>query len=156
MQEQKKEYLSGIIFLALGICTCIVAVGIPNPEGSETGPSFFPKVIGISMIVLSGILIIKTWIASKNHKLSKETEATNSDSLDAFNEDEKRAFLIAGICLLYALLFSKLGYFLSTFISIALIGALFKEKRVWVYLVLCLISVAIWAGFTYLLGINLP
>lgn len=158
MTETKKDYISSIVFFLIGIGVLVSAAYIDDPELSAMGPREFPKFIGTCMVVLSTVLFVKTVYISGKHKQADDCEKPvyeKKDNKEARN-NELRALAIAVICLLYAVTFTTLGYFLSSFIAIILIAVLFHEKRKWVYPLLFAVAVVIWLGFTYLLAIRLP
>lgn len=155
MSDAKKDLISGLLFLGFGILICIYTSFIQDPEVSMVGPRVFPYFIGICMIVLSLVLVAKTLWKSRAEIISKNSK-TQTINIKENKGNELRALMIAVICMLYAALFSIIGYFASTFFSIVAIGVLLKEKRWFVYVILFAVAVIIWAGFTYLLRINLP
>lgn len=159
MTEFKKDTISSVLFLVLGVGVRIGASFITDPQISQIGPREFPNFIGNCMIVLSLALLVKTLYTHLKHKDASNAEKEQSGSAEdkkTVMQNEFRALAIALICLLYAILFKQLGYFVSTFLAVTAICILFKEKRIWVYPLLYGVAAVIWAGFTYLLQINLP
>ena len=159
MTEFKKDTISSVLFLAFGVGVRVAAAMIKDPQISQVGPREFPNFIGNCMIVLSLVLLAKTlftYFKNKNAEAKTDAQSKSAEEKKATMKNEVRALAIALICLLYAVLFKQLGYFVSSFLAITAICVLFKEKRIWVYPLLYAVAVAIWAGFTYLLQINLP
>lgn len=158
MSENRKDFISSLIFFLMGIGVLVSATFIKDPALSEMGPREFPNFIGICMIVLSAALFVKTFCAERKRKQADRTErAVCVEPAGKENtKNELRALAIAVVCLLYAVTFTTLGYFISTFLAITLICLLFREKRIWVYPLLYAVAVVIWLGFTYLLSIRLP
>lgn len=158
MTQFKQDLFAAFFFLLLGALVLIsVPLTIKDPGVSVMGPRVFPYFIGVSMVVLSLILLVQTII--KNRKAVNKAEETNTLS-DAEKKvarrDELRAILLAVIVLAYSASFQKLGYFLSTFLASTLILLLFKVKKIWVYPIVYAAAVAVWAGFTFLLSVRLP
>lgn len=158
MSETRKDFISSLIFFLMGIGVLVSATFIEDPGLSEMGPREFPNFIGICMIVLSVALFFKTAWADRKRKRADRAEgaACAGQGGEDRTKDEWRALAIAVVCLLYAITFTALGYFISTFLAITLICLLFREKRIWVYPLLYAVAVVIWLGFTYLLSIRLP
>lgn len=162
MSETRKDLIASLIFFLMGIGVLLSAAFIKDPGLSGMGPGKFPDFIGICMILLSAALFTKTAYVMWKQKPEgghKNSACAGQDSREDSREDTKnewRAVLIAGICLLYALTFTVLGYFVSTFLAITFICLLFREKRIWVYPLLYVVAGIIWLGFTYLLSIRLP
>lgn len=153
MSETRKDYIASLIFFLIGMGVLVSAQLIKDPGLSEMGPREFPRFIGICMVLLSGVLFLKT---RKQQADSPEKAAGSPEELGEDRKNELRALALAAICLLYAVLFTTLGYFISTFAAITFTCLLFREKRIWVYPLLYAVSVVIWLGFTYLLAIRLP
>lgn len=156
MTETRKDYLAALIFMFIGVLVLVSSVFIKNPGLSEMGPREFPRFIGICMVVLSAVLMLKTaYKGRKNREQVRSVKETGkADQME--KGGEIRALAIAGICLVYAIAFTVLGYFVSTFLAITGICLLFREKRLYVFPVLYMTAVVIWLGFTYLLSIHLP
>lgn len=158
MSETRKDFISSLIFFLMGIGVLVSATFIKDPALSEMGPREFPNFIGICMIVLSVALFAKTFYAARKQRPAGR--ADRAARAGAGGEDntknELRALALAVVCLFYAVTFTALGYFISTFLAITLICLLFREKRIWVYPLLYAVAVVIWMGFTYLLSIRLP
>lgn len=158
MSETRKDYISSLIFFAIGIGVLVSATFIKDPGLSEMGPREFPNFIGICMIVLSVALFAKTAFTDRKQRQADRAEGTvrTETGGEDSTKNELRAIAIAAVCLLYAVTFTTLGYFISTFLAITLICLIFREKRIWVYPLLYAVAVVIWMGFTYLLSIRLP
>lgn len=158
MSENRKDFISSLIFFLMGIGVLISATYIKDPGLSEMGPREFPNFIGACMIVLSVALFAKTAYTERKQKQAGSEEDAACVRQDGKDQakNEWRALAIAVVCLLYAVTFTTLGYFISTFLAITLVCLLFREKRIWVYPLLYAVAVIIWMGFTYLLSIRLP
>lgn len=158
MSETRKDFIASVIFFFMGIGVNVSTLMIKDPGLSEMGPREFPRFIGICMMVLSMALFLKTVYVYKKRKKAdlQEEAACGKREGRITGRDEARALAIAGICLLYAVTFTVLGYFISTFLAITLICVLFREKRLWVYPLLYGSALVIWLGFTFLLSIRLP
>lgn len=158
MSDTRKDVISSLIFFLMGVGVLISTTFIKDPGLSEMGPREFPEFIGACMIVLSVALFGKTAYEYRKRRQACITECAESDGQEQKDgtKNELRALAIAGVCLLYAVTFSALGYFISTFLAITLICLLFREKRIWVYPLLYVVAVIIWMGFNYLLSIRLP
>ena len=160
MSSYKKDILSGLVFLMLGIAVLIcVPLTIQDPQLSSVGPRFFPNFIGWSMVVISTALIIQTVLKQRKAGLPLtlfEKKVQDADKAAERRNNELRAAASAVIMLLYAVLFDKIGYFPSTLLCMTALLVLFKVKHIWSYVICYGVAVAIWAGFTFLLSVRLP
>ena len=164
MTEYKKNLLSGLVFLLIGVIVLIAApIYINDPQVSAVGPRAFPQFIGWAMIIISTILISQS--ALKQHRaglplIEKKDKKTLTEEERAARKtavrNELRAFAALAIMLAYALLFDKIGYFASTFLAVTAYLVLLRVKSIWSYVISYAVAVALWAAFTYLLAVRLP
>ena len=70
---RKKNLISSIAFLVIGICYSYLTFWIPIRTLPNTpGPSFFPWVIAICFFILSFLLLINNLITKKEEKEEKK------------------------------------------------------------------------------------
>jgi hypothetical protein len=114
-------------------------VGSPT----EPQPGFFPFLGGISLIVLSTIILFKGRIGQSQEKV-------------VFGEVRRPALLLVVMIVLVGVL-DRLGYVIGTFIASGLILRILNVKswRVLILTSLCL-SIGTYILFDKLLGIELP
>ena len=157
MSEFKKDMISALVFLVLGIAVLIsVPLTIVDPQISVMGPRVFPNFIGISMVVLSLALMLQTLLKAKKNGEFKKSTAKTAEEKKSNMSNQMRALLMAGIALLYAFTLEPLGYFVSTFIASTLTLLLFKVKKWWAYPLIYAVAFLIWLAFTTLLYVRLP
>lgn len=164
MSDYKKNILSGLVFLFIGIAVIIAApLAIKDPQVSAVGPRAFPTFLGWGMILISLALIAQTvWKQLKSglplwekqqaaHGTPRSTEQKKESV-----RNEARAYAALGIMLVYALLFDRIGYFASTFLAITAYLLLLRVKSLQAYIISYAVGAGIWAAFTYLLSVRLP
>ena len=157
MSDFKKDIISALVFLALGIGVLIsVPLTIQDPGISVMGPRVFPNFIGVCMVLLSTVLLATTLLKARKDPAVKAEKEKSKEEKAADLKNELRALAMAGIALLYACTFEPLGYFVSTFIAVTLSMLLFKVKKWWAYPLLYAIAFLIWLAFTTLLSVRLP
>ncbi len=100
---KKKNYLSGSFFLALAILLFLQTKGLV--VWSETGPSegFFPLVLSILLGFLSTVMMLLTYVQERG----------TPESLKIFGLKKKKFFYYLGSFVIFALVFSKLGFSLT-------------------------------------------
>ena len=54
-----KDFWSGVVFIALGAATIVVSAKYTLGSAARMGPGYFPRILGILLIVLGGILAIR-------------------------------------------------------------------------------------------------
>jgi len=161
MTQFKKDMLSALVFLVIGIAVLIStpATIVQEDVTFGVGARTFPYFIGGCMTALSVILGIITLL--KQRKLVKagkaEKPAQVSDEQKKTNLiNELRALGTAAVCILYAWVFDKVSFFISTFVLITALLVIFKVKKPMSYIICYVAGVAIWACFTYFFSVRLP
>ena len=147
--------LTGIITLTLGIAYTAASFMLPDAAiGRVNEPKIFPASLGILFILLSVMLIVQ-----QARKIIAEPDTTKK-IVFSLKPDEyiKKIFLTVANGLLYAFLFAKAGYVISTFIFICLELLLFSGiKRIKMCsLVAVIFSLFIYILFSKILGVYLP
>lgn len=163
MSKTQKDLLSSLLFLGLGIMVLVsVPLTIKDPGVTGVGPRAFPNFIGACFVLLSLVLLLQTVLKVRRTRQEQADTAEAADAAPSLQmrvqtrADELRVAATAAIMLLYALLFERLGYFLSTGLMITGLLVLFKTRKWHYYLISYGIAAAIWLGFTYLLSVQLP
>lgn len=158
MSQYKKDLISAFVFLIFGAFVLIsVPLTIDDPGVSVMGPRVFPYFIGTCMVLLSLALLAITLVKHRKAAGSdNQTTYTTAEERKTALRDELRAIVLAIIILVYSAVFELLGYFPSTILASTAILILFRVKKIWAYPIVYAVSVAIWAGFTFLLSVRLP
>lgn len=169
MSDKMKNIISSIGFLALGAFFYMQSTGIKIIMKKDLGSGFFPKVIGISMVVMALVELFLTVFNKKNEegngsleRIEEKAEQEEPAAEAAAEADTDRKGLILTIVAMccYAVLFDGLGFILSTILYLfAQITILSTEKNR-NYPLFVGISVAasfiIYGIFVYLIGMPLP
>ncbi len=144
--------LSGILSLLIGLIYTILALLLPDASiGRAAEPKFFPLSLGILMILLSAALLY-----DEMNKRKKEDKTQNvSFTLDS---NLKKIGLTCLFSILYAILFDKLGYVISTILFLEGELFLFNGFKKWKIntMVVLIFSLFIYILFSKLLGVYLP
>lgn len=143
--------LAGIFATILGILYTIQALILPEAAiGNPLAPKIFPIGVGLLMTLFGVILSVK-----EIRKLGLRTKNSNDKGN---NENLKLIVYISLTCILYGLIFNKLGYVISTIVFLELILLLFNGKKNWktnTIISVCF-SVFIYIVFSKFLGVTLP
>lgn len=146
MRTGARDISTGIILLIFCILGYISTVGFSDPDTSY-GPEFFPKLILVSLAILSLSLTIK---GCRN--------LTKGESKQAF--DKKIFFLILSyiiLLIIYINLFFITGFIISTIIFL-IVGQYLFGLRKWLtlFLIAIIVPFALYYIFTALFNIPLP
>lgn len=143
--------LTGILTFIIGIVYTIQAYLLPNATiGKPMAPKVFPIVLGI-LLIFFGISLMFQEIRKTGFKLTLDKKVKSSESL-------KLIAYTCATCILYALVFNRLGYVLSTILFLEIILLLFNGKEKWKMntIISVCFSVFIYITFSKFLGVTLP
>jgi len=54
-----KDFLAGVLFVAVGIAAIVIAANYPLGTAARMGPGYFPRILGILLIVLGSALALR-------------------------------------------------------------------------------------------------
>jgi putative tricarboxylic transport membrane protein len=157
------ERIASIVMLAASGAYFIGAFFIAKPAmKQQLGPDGFPKAIGAVMIILSCIYIFQQF---KGHKLTEAEKKEIEERAGIIGAEEKVEgkidmktvgyFLV--VMFVYAFLFERLGYALSTFLAF-MAGVLWLDRRHLIRdsIVAIIASFGLYFIFTMVLRVQLP
>jgi putative tricarboxylic transport membrane protein len=136
--------------LSLGALILWGSFYLPTGGGyAQVGPGVVPRIVGIGILAI-GALLAREVFTGGLRGVDEAAEAKMPVDWRAF------AWVSAGI-VLYGLLIERLGFILASIILFALVARSFGSRR-WALnaVVALLLSSAIFAIFTYGLGLMLP
>lgn len=140
-----------LFFLLVGLGFLIGALTLPKSLlGDPNAPAYFPVMISVILIVLSIAYFFQEWKQRKvEFKELKELLSGRTPFL-----------LVASLImmLIYALLFERIGFLLTTIIFLAGLLFIVNGKKKWMtnILVSIIFSFAMWYSFGILLQVSLP
>ena len=54
-----KDFFAGVLFIAFGIAAIVIAANYPLGTAARMGPGYFPRILGILLIVLGSSLAFR-------------------------------------------------------------------------------------------------
>lgn len=143
--NKKFDIVSGTAFLAVGAFFIVASRGITSSSyGSNVGPSVFPTLLGILLVVLSLMVIYAAATYKGAEKKSKDLALG-------------KLFLLIGAIILYILIFEPAGYVISTFLFLSFAFQLMERGKLWKsFLVAAVFSGAVYLVYVVLLQGTLP
>ncbi|MEW5720016.1 MAG: tripartite tricarboxylate transporter TctB family protein [Chloroflexota bacterium] len=155
MKEDRIASVVFLLFAATYLAMAFFTIGQPASK-QILGPDAFPKAIGVLMLLLSA-----AYAAQSFRGLSKEDEARaaaiGADEKLSGHVDIKTVAIMLGLMLIYAFIFERLGYPISTFL-IFMAGVLVLDRRHLIRdaIIGLVISFGLYFAFTILLRVVLP
>ncbi len=55
-----KDFLAGLIFVAFGLAAIVLGSDYPLGTASRMGPGYFPRILGILLVILGGALSLRS------------------------------------------------------------------------------------------------
>lgn len=148
MTNRTRDIFYSLLFLVIGILLFQQSLKIVPIMEKDIGSGFMPKLIAISLILISLIKLILTFL----HKESEEKAKEDLDNMGGI--------LTIGALLFYVLTFEILGFIFSTAIYLFLqITILSNEKNRRLFLFLGIsvgVSITIYMLFVYVINRPLP
>lgn len=123
----KADFVTGLVFIALGIATVVASVEMPRfaelDVNTYTAPGLVPGVLGVVILVLGGVLFLRAAHAGGWRLAERTAQATPWRT----HPGMRRVLLSVALCLLYAAgLLGRLPFWLATFLFVAAFVILFE------------------------------
>ena len=141
-----------ILFLLVGVTYLVLVFQLESASiGNPNAPKIFPGMVAILMICLS-----ITLLAQELRSTTNAGETGQSSGVDI--ENIVQITLVCLCAVIYALLFDRLGYVLSTTIFLEGVLAVFNGPKRWKQntLVAVIFSAVVYVLFFKLLNVYLP
>lgn len=147
-----RDQIAGVFLIILGIAYYRTAAALPRSLVSDrVGAAGFPKLLALTLIILSGVLILQSVLRKLSHPDQEARE--NEKSLAEFGY----AAGMLGLGVGYLIIVSHLGYLLS--IALLLAAALRYQREplsVKVFVTAILGGVLFWGFFVFALKTPMP
>ncbi|HET8585096.1 MAG TPA: tripartite tricarboxylate transporter TctB family protein [Casimicrobiaceae bacterium] len=109
-----KDFCAGALFIAIGIATILFGTRYALGSAARMGPGYFPRILGILLIVLGGILAVRA-LRSRGSRIAALRW--------------RPALIVLGSVVLFGAIVRPLGVALSTVILIVVASAASHEFR---------------------------
>jgi len=109
-----KDFVAGAIFIAIGIATIALGSRYTLGTAARMGPGYFPRILGILLIVLGGILALRAL-------------RVRGEPLPPFHW--RPLVIVLGSVVLFGAIVQKVGVALATVILIVTASAASREFR---------------------------
>ena len=135
-----KDFAAGFMFIAFGVAAIAIGSGYPLGVAARMGPGYFPRILGILLIVLGAVVTFR---------------ALRLDGARITLESPRPLLIVLGSIVLFALIARPLGLVVATILLIVVSSAAsteFRWKEALISAVL-LAALAV-AGFIWGLGLQ--
>ncbi len=147
---KRDETIGGIILLIFGVITALLSLQMPIGTFRAAGTGMFPLILGVFLMILSGVFLLKIFLRRKKEPGKKEFETGAPGS--AWN-----LILFLGTMALATLFFNLLGYPLMSFLLMVALLRILGTRRWMINILLSLVTaIASYILFVEWLKIPLP
>jgi putative tricarboxylic transport membrane protein len=143
--------LASLVVIGLGVIALLGATQVgPGAGYVAVGPAVMPTIIGFGLVVLGGILLVRTTVRP-------DLDLARRVGVEAAASEWRTPGLILGALVAYAAALGPIGYIPATTAFLPTAAAILGSRRpVRDLLVAVVLSVVVFIGFTEFLGVRLP
>jgi putative tricarboxylic transport membrane protein len=145
---KKDEIVVGIVIFFFGGATALLSLKMPLGTFRMAGTGMFPLILGIILMVLSGVLILKIFFQGKEKQIKKEAAIESSES-------PIQLILFLGTMVLATLFFNQLGYPLTSLLLMLALLRILGIKR-WGLNILISVVTAVGSYFLFVKWLDIP
>ena len=145
---KRDEVIVGIVIFLFGGATALLSLEMPIGTFRMAGTGMFPLILGILLMILSGILVLKIFFQGKEGQLKKEPSPESSES-------PIQLILFLGTMVLATLFFNQLGYPLTSLLLMLALLRILGIKR-WGLNILISVVTAVGSYFLFVKWLNIP
>ena len=157
MNANREERIASFVVAAFSLAYLVVAFFIPLPPlKQQLGPAAFPKAIGLVMLILSAIYIYQQFRGRVKEDEKRAAIIGAEGKIESKTDLRTMGFILA-VMLVYAFVFERLGYAISTFLAF-MAGVLYLDRRHLVRdtVIAVIVSFVLYYIFMSVLRVNLP
>ncbi|EKU50532.1 tripartite tricarboxylate transporter TctB family protein [Staphylococcus massiliensis] len=145
------RYVTPIILILVGMIYLIFSLNLPKARiGDANGPLYFPIIVGSILCIMSVVYLFQEF--RKRHE--------RFDFFKPFLNQRTLKLLVGSIVtiVVYALIFERVGFLISTILFLGIIMFLVNGHKKWLLniVVSIIFSTVLWYTFSVLLGVSLP
>lgn len=157
MNANREDRLASIVATAFSLAYLVTAFFIPVPPlKQQLGPAAFPKAIGLVMLILSGLYVYRQFRGRVKEDEERAAIIGAEEKIESKADLKTMGFILA-VMVVYAFVFERLGYAISTFLAF-MAGVFYLSRRHLVRdtLIAVIVSFVLYYVFMTLLRVNLP
>jgi len=147
---KKDEAIVGIVIFLFGAATVLLSLRMPLGTFRTAGTGMFPLLLGILLMILSGLFVLKVFSQGMAAKVKKEPFPESSGS-------PIQLILFLGTMVFATLFFNRFGYPLISFLlMLGLLRILGMKRWALNILISCVTAVGSYFLFVQWLSIPMP
>ncbi|WHH61018.1 tripartite tricarboxylate transporter TctB family protein [Petroclostridium sp. X23] len=148
----KRDTVLSIFFLLIGFFIWFaIPYQIEDTGITVMGPRFFPKVLSIMLVVVSGLFLVQNILAGKKQGKEKEDKGEIKDI-----KSELNVLILFALMIAYVYLMPIWGFIISTIVVIGAVVYFLGTRKWYMYLIFIAIVLLVYYVFQELLYVQLP
>ena len=150
--------VSSIVLLIFEVWAYIETTGFRVHKRAHVQPATFPQIMIIGMFIFTVILFVQSFLKVTRGMKEGDYENELAPSINPFkNKGVAAALFVIFLCILYTMLFNKLGYVLvSACISVIIMWLIGKRDLKIIIPVSIIVPLVMWFIFYKMLTVNIP
>lgn len=145
----KKEYIESVLLFTVAGYLYYLSIDLPQPPpGEVAGPSFFPKILVLSLVILAFALFIKGIRRNEREKITF--------SYDLEDPIVRNRIIVPFAVALYIYVMIHIGFLISTFLFCSLLMLLFGTNIFKAMALSTFIAILIYYVFIVFMVVPLP
>jgi putative tricarboxylic transport membrane protein len=145
---KRDEVIVGIVIFLFGGATVLLSLKMPIGTFRVAGTGMFPLILGIILMLLSGIFVLRIFYQGMAVKIKKEPSPESSES-------PLQLILFLGAMVSATLFFNQLGYPLISFLLMLGLLRTLGIKR-WGLNILISVATAVGSYFLFVKWLDIP
>ena len=137
--KHPKDFWAGVMFVAFGIASIVIANAYPLGTAARMGPGYFPRILGILLISLGGLLTLRAF-------------RLQGDAITRFAW--KPFLIVLGSVVLFGIAYNTLGLVVAIFVLI-IVSSLASHEHTWLAPLISSIVLSIASVLTFVYGLKL-
>ncbi|MFB3884389.1 MAG: tripartite tricarboxylate transporter TctB family protein [Thermodesulfobacteriota bacterium] len=144
---KRDEMIGGVVVLVFGAITTLLSLRMPIGTFRKSGTGFFPLILGMLLMVLSGIFLLQLSLDKK--RVEKKVP------IPEISGSTKQMILFFGMMVLATLFLNRLGYPVVSFLLMVGLLRILGTKR-WSFNLLLSLLTALACYFLFVQWLKIP
>lgn len=147
-----------VLLLAFEVWAYVETTGFRVHRRAYVQPATFPQIMICGMLIFTAVLFVQSFIKVTRGMKDEDPENELSASINPLtNRGVAAAFFVVVLCVLYTMLFDRLGYVLvSACVSVIIMYLIGKRNLKVIIPVSIIVPLVMWLIFYKFLTVNIP
>ncbi|MCK9357608.1 MAG: tripartite tricarboxylate transporter TctB family protein [Dehalococcoidia bacterium] len=154
MNSRRLDIVTGTVIIAFACFVLAYSSTFPPAKGTDFGPSLFPRVVAVMLLILGAILLLHVWRAGAQAQSSAAVRAGGELSTTSAGVRNVVVTVIAIVA--YIALVDRLGFVPTTLVFLFVLMKTYRLTTLRSIAASCVITGFVYVLFSVLLRVTLP